>query len=68
MQRVRSNINLVDSDFEGIDVKEVMCTGCNGPMCGDKTPKLYNGELIFVCHMRTPGNTVLRRAAARTNS
>lgn len=65
MQRVRSDIHLVESDFEGINVEDVKCRGCNGPLCGDKTPKLYNDELIFVCHLRAPGTTVLARAAAR---
>lgn len=60
-----ANIYLEASDFGDITVDEVKCRGCNGPLCGDKTPKLYEGDLIFVCHLGDAGNAVLARAAQR---
>lgn len=61
----QNDINLIESDFEGYSVEDVRCRGCNGPLCGDKTPKLYNGELVFVCHLGTAGQAVLARANMR---
>lgn len=65
MQNTRTDITLAEEDFAGIDPEAVKCRGCNGPLCGDKTPKLYEGELIFVCHVGEAGSRVLANAAAR---
>ena len=68
MNSKKLNIELVDSDFGDYGPDEVKCRGCNGPLCDEKTPKMFHGELIFVCHLGEPGSTVLARAAARTKS
>lgn len=59
------DISLTEEDFAGIPVEDVKCRGCNGPLCDEKTPKLFNGELVFVCHLGEAGRAVLARAAAR---
>ena len=61
----KPNIELVDSDFGRYSPGEVKCRGCNGPLCDEKTPKMYHGELIFVCHLGEAGSAVLANAAAR---
>lgn len=60
-----ADITLVPEDFGEDCPDAVKCRGCNGPLCGDKTPKLYEGELIFVCHVGEVGKRVLERAAQR---
>ena len=57
---------LLEADFDGSSPDDVKCRGCNGPLCGDKTPKLFHGELLFVCHLGEAGTAVLANAAART--
>ena len=59
------NIELVDSDFGRYNPDEVKCRGCNGPLCDEKTPKMFHGELLFVCHLGEAGSTVLANAGAR---
>lgn len=59
------NIELVDSDFGRYSPDEVKCRGCNGPLCDEKTPKMFHGELLFVCHLGEAGAAVLANAAAR---
>ncbi len=61
----KPNIELLDSDFGQYCPEDVKCRGCNGPLCGDKTPKLFHGELLFVCHLGEAGTAVLANAAAR---
>ena len=61
------NIELVDADFGDYTPADVKCRGCNGPLCDEKTPKMYRGELLFVCHLGEAGSVVLANAAARTN-
>ena len=65
MGRVNYDIELEPIDFGSYSPDDVKCRGCNGPLCGDKTPKLYQGELIFVCHLGEAGKTVLANAAER---
>ena len=59
------NIELADSDFGRYSPDDVKCRGCNGPLCDEKTPKMYHGELLFVCHLGEAGSTVLANAATR---
>ena len=68
MNSKKLNIELVDSDFGDYSPGEVKCRGCNGPLCDEKTPKMFHGKLIFVCHLGEPGSTVLANAAARAKS
>ena len=65
MNSKKVNIELVDSDFGCYSPDDVKCRGCNGPLCGDKTPKMYRGKILFVCHLGEAGSTVLANAAAR---
>ena len=65
MNSKKFNIELVDSDFGCYSPEEVKCRGCNGPLCDEKTPKMYRDELVFVCHQGEAGATVLANAAAR---
>ena len=68
MNSKKVNIELVDADFGDYSPNEVKCRGCNGPLCDEKTPKMFRGELIFVCHLGEAGSTVLARAASRFKS
>ena len=65
MNSKKPNIELVDSDFGSYSPDEVKCRGCNGPLCDEKTPKMYHGELLFVCHLGEAGMAVLANAAER---
>ena len=65
MASKKLNIELVDSDFGRYSPDEVKCRGCNGPLCDEKTPKMYHGDLIFVCHLGEAGSAVLANAASR---
>jgi len=65
MNSKKPNIELTDSDFGDLRPDEVKCRGCNGPLCDEKTPKMYRGELLFVCHLGEAGSKVLANAAAR---
>jgi len=59
---------LLEADFDGSSPDDVKCRGCNGPLCDEKTPRLYQGKLLFVCHLGEPGAAVLKRAAERFDS
>ena len=65
MNNALENATLLDGDLEGYAIDDVKCRGCNGPLCDEKTPRLYRGELVFVCHLGEPGSTVLQRASER---
>ncbi len=66
MQDTLANVNITVDDLDGASLEECTCRGCNGPLCGEKTPKLYEGKLVFICHLSEVGNNVLMRAAQRT--
>ena len=68
MNNALENATLLDGDLEGYVIDDVKCRGCNGPLCDEKTPRLYRGELVFVCHLGESGSTVLQRASERTKS
>ena len=61
----KPSIELTDEDFGEYNPDDVRCRGCNGPLCGDKMPKMYRGELLFVCHVGEPGLAVLKNAKER---
>ena len=65
MAAKKPNIELVDSDFGRYSPEDVKCRGCNGPLCDEKTPKMHDGELLFVCHLGEAGSEVLANAARR---
>lgn len=65
MQETLANINITADDLDGVSLEECTCRGCNGPLCGEKTPKLYEGKLVFICHLSEVGHKVLMRVAQR---
>ena len=66
MQKTIVAIHITAEDLVGIDLDECTCRGCNGQMCGEKTPKLYNGNLVFICHVSDAGRKLLARVTARS--
>ena len=66
MDRPKLDNELTSDDLLGYQLSDLECVGCSGGICGLKTPRIIDGEVVMICPKTEAGMAVLR--GSRTSS
>ena len=60
MEPLLRNNELDYDDLLGYTISDIECTLCSGGICGLRSPRIINGNVVMVCPNTEAGRDVLR--------
>ena len=60
MQAPPTSNELTTEDLLGYDISAITCAMCSGAICGLRSPRIIDGDVVMICPKTEGGRDVLR--------